>query len=356
MTIRRFIDQGAQAERPGRQARLEAMIRFAEAPGCRRVPLLRYFGEKPPELCGHCDHCLAAADPVARKDGAGAPPHCLSDATEAARKFLSCVERTGEMFGPSHIIDILRGSRSRRVLSRRHELLSSHGTGRELTEQAWRELTQHFIAQDLIEQDLQFGGLRLKPKGRQVLHQGAKVFVATGGLRKPFHEDVREQGSGRGANASAPAPETAARVTPWITVKRRFHEVGEQFAAGRSIDELAALYAVHRGTIVANLARYCAAGGKADPERVLAGSRLNTADRAQVLAAFERLGTERLAPVREALAGQVAYEELHLLRLYLQCGKTPEPSGAPQQTSPRPGQSSPYSRRSAPWRSWPATE
>ena len=173
-TIRGFIDKGAVAERPGRQARLEAMMRYAEAPGCRRVPLLSYFGEKPAETCSRCDRCLTAQHPT-----------ILSEVTEAAQKFLACVQRTGEMFGPSHIIEILRGACSKKVLSRGHDQLTAYGTGRELSARAWLELVQQFIAQGLVEQDLRFGGLRLKPKAKQVLEQGEKVLVAAQSLTEP---------------------------------------------------------------------------------------------------------------------------------------------------------------------------
>jgi len=195
ITIRKFIDEGAASERAGRQARLEAMIRYAETAGCRRVPLLAYFGEPlvaergqpcPPgheneklraedavpapiggaaAHCGHCDNCCA-----------GVRPTELADVTDVARNFLTCVQRTGECFGPTHIIDVLRGSKSQRVLTRRHDRLPVYGTGREFSAEEWRDLARQFIEQGLVEQHLQFGGLRLTAKARLVL-DGEKVFA-----------------------------------------------------------------------------------------------------------------------------------------------------------------------------------
>jgi ATP-dependent DNA helicase RecQ len=172
-TIRGFIDKGAPQERPGRQARLEAMIRYAETIGCRRVPLLSYFDESPPETCGHCDHCLATQQ-----------PGNLSDVTEAARKFLSCVEQTGQIFGPAHVIEVLRGARSKKVLSRHHDLLSSYGSGRDLSAHSWHDLVRQLITQGLVRQDLQFGGLSLLAKGRKAL-QGEKVLAAVQAVSEP---------------------------------------------------------------------------------------------------------------------------------------------------------------------------
>jgi ATP-dependent DNA helicase RecQ len=158
VTIRHFIDEGADSERPGRQARLNALMRFAEARECRRVPLLGYFGETLSQPCGGCDHCRQAPATAA-----------TADVTVAARKFLSCVKRTGELFGPAHLIAILRGSRSERVLARGHDRLSTYGIGAEHPAEMWRELAQQFIQLGLVDQDLEHGGLRLAEKGWEVL-------------------------------------------------------------------------------------------------------------------------------------------------------------------------------------------
>jgi ATP-dependent DNA helicase RecQ len=166
VTIRHFIDEGAASERAGRQARLNALMRYAEAPECRRFPLLAYFGETLPQPCGHCDNCAAPR-----------PAGQTTDATVAAQKFLSCVKRTGEMFGPAHIIAVLRGSHSERVRSRRHDRLSTYGIGLDHSTEEWRELAQQFIHLGLVDQDLEYGGLRLTPKGWKVL-KGEKVSVA----------------------------------------------------------------------------------------------------------------------------------------------------------------------------------
>ncbi len=411
VTIRRFIDEGAESERAGRQARLDAMIRYAETAGCRRVPLLAYFGETlstergqpgPPAPTGP----VAPADKAVRPPAGGAKGHCgqcdncragehpvqTVDVTEAARKFLECVQRTGECFGPSHIIDVLRGSRSERVLARRHERLGVYGAGQEFTKDEWRELVHQFIEQGLVQQDLEYGGLRLGAKARQVLG-GEKVLVR----RQPapaqaaVHESAptehdpelfehlrrkrreladlagvppyfifsdrtlvemathlprtREQllainGVGEvklanygdtflhliddyctshGRSESPTGGQDTAGETAWITVKRRFEEVGEAFAAGQSISELAERFGVKQGTILQNLQRWHDAGHPLDANRLLQCSRLPPQERERALAQFRRLGHRQLSPVYDALGGQVAYDELHLLRLYLMC-------------------------------------
>ena len=161
-----LIDGGAAAEQPGRRARLQAMARYAEARECRRPPLLSYFGETfHPDACGFCDNCLAARTEVEK-----------IDATAAARKFLACIVRTGQMFGVSRIVDILRGSRSAETLSRRHDRLPEYGTGQEHPAAEWRRLADEFIRLGLLEQDMEHGSLRLTPRGQAAL-DGAEVLV-----------------------------------------------------------------------------------------------------------------------------------------------------------------------------------
>ena len=100
MVHRHFIKQGTECERPGREARLQALMRFAEARDCRRQPLLAYFGETLGRPCGHCDNCVQTV----KGD--------LADVTAAAQMFLSCVKLTGQSFGAAHTIAVLRGSRA----------------------------------------------------------------------------------------------------------------------------------------------------------------------------------------------------------------------------------------------------
>ncbi len=296
---RHFIDQGAPSERAGRNARLQALVRFAEARNCRRQTLLAYFGERlEPGSCAACDNCV---QPVA--------PGRATDATDAAQMFLACVRATGQMFGSAHIIAVLRGSRSERVLSRQHDRLRSFGLGREHSAEQWRELAQELIRLGLVEQEVQFGGLRLTPQGWEALNGKQKVLV---------HLPL-EPGPATTLPAAAQDPGSASVIRP--INRRRFRQVGELFAAGQSIEQIARHYDILPSTVVAHLCRFLDSGGAIDPQRVLASSRLSEPERARVFSAFERLGCQRLTPVWEALSGEIDYEELHLLRLYCLLGE-----------------------------------
>jgi ATP-dependent DNA helicase RecQ len=97
----------------GERGRLAALGGLVETPSCRRALLLRYFGETPPEECGNCDNCLN-------------PPRSV-DATELARKYLSAVFRTDQMFGTGYVESVLTGQSSERSLMNGHEALSVWG-------------------------------------------------------------------------------------------------------------------------------------------------------------------------------------------------------------------------------------
>ena len=155
-TINYFINEQHPNQQQGARARLEAMLGFVETNVCRRRPLLNYFGESyQKEECDLCDNCTTeAGDRV--------------DLTIPAQKFLSCVKRTGELFGINHIIDVLRGSRSQKVLERGHDKLSTYNIGLEFSKKEWQYLARQFVQQDLMVQDMEYGSLKLTPKAYAV--------------------------------------------------------------------------------------------------------------------------------------------------------------------------------------------
>ena len=107
------ISEVEDHRQPSERARLDALANLVETPTCRRAVLLRHFGEHPPEACGNCDNCLHAPG--------------VTDATQLARKLLSAVYRTGQMFGLGYLEKILTGAADERVTSRGHDQLSVFG-------------------------------------------------------------------------------------------------------------------------------------------------------------------------------------------------------------------------------------
>ena len=136
--------------------RLNALLGLAEARICRRVTLLNYFGDSAVE-CNNCDLC-------------DNPPE-LFDGTEAVRKALSAILRTGEWFGTNHLIDILRGNETDKVRDREHQGLPTFGVGKDIGRAQWQVIFRQMMGYDLIRPDpLRHGGLRLTEKARPLLN------------------------------------------------------------------------------------------------------------------------------------------------------------------------------------------
>ncbi len=270
-TIHHFIDEGAPSERKGRIARLQDLVDYVQTDVCRRAPLLHYFGEtRADEPCGACDNCVAQTQ---AGDGERV------DVTIPAQKFLSCVKRTGEVFGVGHIIDVLRGSQAKEVLSRRHDQLSTYGIGKEFTARQWRYLAQQFISQGLLQQDLQHGSLRLTPKSWQVF-KGEPVAVimerarAAGPATAASYDAMLfEQLRGLRAELAA-----AADVPPYIIFHdRTLMEMATYFPQSRqallSLDGVGERKLERYGeAFLALLRRYCTENGLQERPRVALAS------------------------------------------------------------------------------------
>jgi len=159
------IDEGAAPSdrKAADHARLNALLGLAEALACRRQVLLGYFGEQA-EPCGHCDLCDRPAQ--------------LFDATEAVRKALSAILRTGEWFGAGHLIDILTGQATPKVRERGHDQLPTFAVGKDLSKPAWGAVFRQMMGRDLVRPDPErHGALRMTEAARPVLRGDAQVTL-----------------------------------------------------------------------------------------------------------------------------------------------------------------------------------
>jgi len=166
ITLRQMLEQSTADDEHKRVERqkLEAMLGLCELTSCRRQALLAYFDDRLPEPCGNCDTCLE--------------PPATWDATDPARKALSCVYRTGERFGVNHLIDVLRGRESDRIRGLGHHRLSTFGIGAELETGEWRTVYRQLIARGFLRADPdRHGGLQLDASCRPVLRGEATVCL-----------------------------------------------------------------------------------------------------------------------------------------------------------------------------------
>jgi len=197
---RRLIEQSEAAEtwRRVANAKLDAMLGLCETVRCRRQYLLEYFGEASGP-CGNCDNCL---EPPAQFDG-----------TEAAQKLLSCIYRceqaSGFAFGAQHIIAVLRGERTGKVLDRGHDRLSTFGIGADRDEAQWRAILRQLLTMRLVKVDHEhWNVLRLTDTSREVL-SGARRLT----LRQEMPRTAAQKAAGRRRRKAA-ASSTAATAGP----------------------------------------------------------------------------------------------------------------------------------------------
>ncbi|MCG8433277.1 MAG: HRDC domain-containing protein, partial [Gammaproteobacteria bacterium] len=176
---------GGEQHRRVEQIKLNAMLGFCEITTCRRHALLAYFGEASPPTCGNCDNCL---DPVETWDG-----------TEAARKALSTVYRTGQRFGVNHLADVLRGVESGKVFQFNHHRLAVFGIGADLSANEWRSVYRQLVARGYLEADAdRFGALVLQQKCRPLLRGDETIELRRDSAQKtakqltrtPLPEDI----------------------------------------------------------------------------------------------------------------------------------------------------------------------
>ncbi len=370
-TVQFFLQQQEPTQRLGGQQRLEAMLRFADAAGCRRPPLLQYFGETTEQnTCDMCDNCRQETQE-------------LADLTIPAQKFLACVKRTGEIFGVAHIIDVLRGSRTQRVIQWGHDQLSTYNIGREFSKKEWQQLAHQFLQLGLLTKDVTHGSLQLTAKAYAVFKgepvQGVMPTPAPSAALAPVEEHdldlfalLRQKRQALAQAAGVPPyvifsdrsliemstyfphsaaafgalygvgeaklaryadeflplirdycrqnnlserPKSAPVAPPPPTTGSRTEEVASLYNAGSAITDIAALYNIKPGTVLDHLWKHASSGQPLRRDGLLNECQLPPLQQQQVLNAFAELGPDYLRPIFDALNGAVSYDDLKILRL-----------------------------------------
>ena len=196
---RRMIEESPAAEefKRGQRGKLDALLALAEAHDCRRVRLLAYFGESTAPCAAYqnaCDNCLNAP--------------ATWDATDAARKALSCIYRfhqnRGQRFGAGHLIDVLRGKVTDKVTQFNHQELSTFSIGADVSEAQWRMVLRQLIALGHVQTEGEYNTLELTPTSREVLRGEVQML-----LRQPSETPRRARVAKGGKVAGGRA--TAAR-------------------------------------------------------------------------------------------------------------------------------------------------
>ncbi|MGZ9096815.1 MAG: DNA helicase RecQ [Micavibrio sp.] len=160
VAMRRQMIAGSDA--PEEQKRIEhhklgALLGYCEAAQCRRQILLQYFSDEA-QPCGNCDTCLSAPETI--------------EGSIPAQKILSCIFRTGQLFGGKHIVDVLSGQKTLQVEKHRHDQISTYGIGTEHDRKQWDSFIRQLVAANFIFVDMEaHGGLKITSDGAKFLKE-----------------------------------------------------------------------------------------------------------------------------------------------------------------------------------------
>lgn len=178
---RQFIENDAAGPDQKRREhkRLDALLAYCEAPACRRVTLLAYFSDSC-EPCGNCDNCIQPVE--------------LVDGSREGQMVLSAIVRTGQRFGPAHIVDVVVGANTEKLRQLRHDQLPTWGVGKHLDKNQWRSLVRQLVASGFVHLDVaEYGGLSITQKGALLLKgkEGFMYRASARGLGKERSKPAR---------------------------------------------------------------------------------------------------------------------------------------------------------------------
>lgn len=135
--------------------RLKYMTFYSTTNDCLRGFILRYFGGEKKAYCGKCSNCLSV--------------HKLVDVTIDAQKIMSCIARTGQRYGKTVICDVLKGSKSEKILKAELNNQSTYGIMKEVTAGHIFGTIDFLAEKEYISSDNETEVLKLLPKSRDVL-------------------------------------------------------------------------------------------------------------------------------------------------------------------------------------------
>jgi len=377
--IRYIIQNKTEHEQRLAGIHLNSLLQFIETESCRRVPLLKYFGEDHPADCRMCDNCLSEEKEQI-------------DVTIPAQKFLSCVKRTGERFGANYIIDVLRGSKSQKVIKFGHHKLSTYGIGEDYSRKQWLHMSRQLLIKGLMVQDMDYGGLRLTEAAYSVF-KGTQVFVSrilpetppktsvavdVSEYDRELFETLRRKRKELADIANFPPyvifPDKSLMEMAILFPKnesellrihgvgdaklkkygkifleiieaycveknilypepgqktRRHVAVGDAYNSGQTIEQIMMDYDIKLITVLGHLYSYLLEGRSIRIDELLAYPGIAPETRQKVYNSFEILGWERLKPIFEALDQKVGYETLKIIQLCFISERASLPTDAP---------------------------
>ncbi|MBR4374972.1 MAG: DNA helicase RecQ [Treponema sp.] len=190
--IRFLFDESENLDRPRSEKLLRGMETYVSGQVCRRRELLNYFGEKYEghnECC--CDLCNLGEAPKV-------------DLTIPVQKLMSCIIRTGAKFGANYVIDVLTGSKNKKIIERGHDKLSTFGIGTEFDADGWKNLTEVLVMNELLVKVGEYSVLNMTQKGLGLLRSRSKIELE---FRTPVSTVEERRAMARAGKIAFPKPE-----------------------------------------------------------------------------------------------------------------------------------------------------
>ena len=165
MQWRRIQGEPQNEQERSALSRIAEMARYCQHRGCRHRFLLEYFGQTlEKENCGACDFCLDEQAVHPRSE-------------EIARSILNGVLALKERYGASHLVEVLKGSRSAKILANHQEELTTHGSLKEFASTDIRQWVEQIIEQEFMERWGEFNVLFLSEKGKLFMMGQGKILL-----------------------------------------------------------------------------------------------------------------------------------------------------------------------------------
>ena len=178
--IRYFFEEAANPEKS--EKLLQEMVNYATSRVCRRKTLLAYFGEVYDK-----DSPVKQGNDTISKQGNDTVECCcdicsggtipLTDVTIPAQKFFCCMIKTNERFGATYVIDVLLGSKQKRIIENGHNHISTWGIGNELTKNEWFDLLELLVSEDYIIKEGEYNVLKLTYKAKTALRNRTPIML-----------------------------------------------------------------------------------------------------------------------------------------------------------------------------------
>jgi len=345
------LEAGTEKKELGRK--LQQMLDLCTSPNCRRSELLKYFGESYPHpVCKNCDNCLDDVE--------------LIDGTVIAQKILSCIHRLQQNFGNQMVIDVLRGSKNQKVLSRGLDKLSTHNLMNEYSEEELRYYINTLIHLGYLRRsEGEYPVLQWTELSQSVIKGEAEVKFR----KKSFRESKRVDSLAKEHDTSLFEILRQLRlkisrdesVPPFVVFSDRslmemakhlpqsqeaFLEIngvgphkwrryGEKFLElilqhkpkeskqqknqsenntldlyqnGKSIEDICAIRGLAKSTVSGHLVALMNEGVKLDIDKLVTKEK-----QLEIIAAIEKVGIEKCKPIKEILPEEISYEDIRFV-------------------------------------------